>query len=66
MREQAFAIAKTIRSTESRSDEVHRIWSRWTSNGVHACRYCGQPMILHEQRYCEQVRAEISEEENRL
>lgn len=62
----SYAISKIFHQHEERkSDEVARIWSRWTRAQVPACRYCGQPMYLHQQRYCEQVRAEIAEEENR-
>ncbi len=61
----AYALDKRMHQTrESTSEEVARIHARWTRANVHACRYCGQPMIVHNQAYCERMQSQVEQEEN--
>ena len=61
----AYAIAKRFsRTSESKSDEVHRIWERWTAHRVSACRYCGAPLVIHSESECRATRREIEQEAN--
>ena len=61
----AYAIAKQFtRDSESKADEVTRIHERWTEHGVHACRYCGAPLVIHSESECRATRLEIEREAN--
>lgn len=61
----AYAIDKRFTHTsESKADEVQRIYARWTRARVNACRQCGIPLILHDARYCAEAREQIEREAN--